>query len=448
MAEHSAAGGPADAFDAQLDALEGQIEAVRGALNRADPDVLLTDLESAHEELRVADEEIRAQRVEVARLLESHRTGRWQHERLIQMLPVAVVVTDAHGLVRSCNAAAESLLHLRVDRLVGLPLVSFVLTEDRSALRRRLSAAARERSSFRQVVGLVPRGGGAASAELVGSVSYDPITDVTEVTWVLIPDGGTEFGLPAGVRPTAAAALVELSKLPLHRMARAASVQRMAEICAEALRPDGAVSVTIGTPREPQIVATTSKLAQLLDGAQIAALEGPGIEAWEERRVVEVADLSEGTPWPHFAELAVGSGVRSVLSLPISAGSAAVGVLTVCSAEVHGFEGGLREVVELLVAGVGAVLHEIDLKAELEGTARTLSTALESRATIEQAKGVLMAQAGIGADEAFARLVKLSRDSNVKLRVLAARIVQEAARRRPGNEGDARGWEGRRGATG
>ncbi|PFG39077.1 PAS domain S-box-containing protein [Georgenia soli] len=433
MVEHSQAGGPADAFDDQLDALEKQIEAVRGALSRADSDALLADLQSAHEELRVADEEIRMQRAEVARLLESVHTRRWQHERLIQVLPVAVVVSDADGLIRSGNAAAAELLHVRAESLPGRPLVSFVLAEDRPKLRRRLATAVREHAPFRQVVALVPRGGEGASTELVASVSYDAVTDVTEVTWVLLRSGAREeYGLPAVLRPPAAAALVEMSKLPLHRIGRAASVARLAEICAQALRPDAGVSVTVGTPREPQLVATTSKAAQVVDGAQMVAMEGPGFDAWDNRRAVQVADLLGHSGWRRLTDLASGSGVRSVLALPITAGNDPVGVLALYSTELNGFDGGLRDVAELLVAAMAAVLHEIELKAELEDTARTLSQALESRATIEQAKGVIMAQAGVDADEAFARLVKRSRDSNVKLRVLAARIVQEAAGRRAG----------------
>jgi PAS domain-containing protein len=437
VTEPPPAAGPAEPFGAQLDALEEQIEAVRGALQRADPDVLLTELEAANEELRVADEEIRAQRVEVARLLDSHRTGRWQHERLLQVLPVAIVVSDANGLIRSCNAAAASLLRVRVDRLLGRPLISFVLAQDRPELRRRLAAGVRERSSFRHVVALLPRGGDGVSTEMVATVAYDAVTDVTEVTWVLLgTDGRADSGLPAVHRLSTAAALVELSELPLHRVGRADSVRRMAEICAQALGPETGVSVTVGAPREPQLVSTTSKLAQLADGAQMMALEGPGLTAWDERRAVHVGDLRAEHDWPRFAGPAAGSGVRSVLALPIAAGEAPSGVLTVYSAELHAFDGGVREVAGLLVSAVAAVLHEIDLQAELEGTARTLTQALESRATIEQAKGVIMAACGVDADEAFARMVKLSRDGNVKLRVLAARIVQKAAGRmhRPGTQ--------------
>ena len=50
---------------------------------------------------------------------------------------------------------------------------------------------------------------------------------------------------------------------------------------------------------------------------------------------------------------------------------------------------------------------------------------LESRATIEQAKGALMVVYGIGADDAFAMLQWRSQETNTKLRALATQIVAE-----------------------
>ncbi|WP_329245858.1 ANTAR domain-containing protein [Actinoallomurus sp. NBC_01490] len=47
---------------------------------------------------------------------------------------------------------------------------------------------------------------------------------------------------------------------------------------------------------------------------------------------------------------------------------------------------------------------------------------------IEQTKGVLMAQHGITADEAFQRLVRRSQDTNTKLRDVA-RAVLDGLRR-------------------
>jgi AmiR/NasT family two-component response regulator len=60
-----------------------------------------------------------------------------------------------------------------------------------------------------------------------------------------------------------------------------------------------------------------------------------------------------------------------------------------------------------------------ELASEVEG----LHKAMEHRAVIEQAKGVLMHEMRIGADAAFAVLAAASMRENVKLRDIAARIV-------------------------
>lgn len=54
-----------------------------------------------------------------------------------------------------------------------------------------------------------------------------------------------------------------------------------------------------------------------------------------------------------------------------------------------------------------------------------LRQALVSRAPIEQAKGILMAQRACPADEAFEILRTLSQDTNVKLRDVARSLIEE-----------------------
>ena len=56
---------------------------------------------------------------------------------------------------------------------------------------------------------------------------------------------------------------------------------------------------------------------------------------------------------------------------------------------------------------------------------RHLTTAMASRAVIEQAKGILMANHGVSSDEAFDRLRRQSQTENRKLRDIAADIVDE-----------------------
>jgi AmiR/NasT family two-component response regulator len=64
-----------------------------------------------------------------------------------------------------------------------------------------------------------------------------------------------------------------------------------------------------------------------------------------------------------------------------------------------------------------------------------LRDAVRSRAVIEQAKGIIMGERRCTAEEAFAVLVKLSQESNLKLRDVAHGLVGEAGgwtARRPG----------------
>ena len=63
------------------------------------------------------------------------------------------------------------------------------------------------------------------------------------------------------------------------------------------------------------------------------------------------------------------------------------------------------------------------LRAEVLG----LRTALTSRATIDQAKGIVMAQEACDEDTAFQVLVQKSKDSNVPLREVARALVYLAA---------------------
>ncbi|HEX7133710.1 MAG TPA: ANTAR domain-containing protein [Iamia sp.] len=89
----------------------------------------------------------------------------------------------------------------------------------------------------------------------------------------------------------------------------------------------------------------------------------------------------------------------------------------------------VEELASRIVAGVPSETD--DLVAEVAH----LRVALESRDVIGQAKGILMERHGIGADEAFARLVTMSRSGNVRLREIAENLVELRADL-PSPEGD------------
>jgi PAS domain S-box-containing protein len=85
---------------------------------------------------------------------------------------------------------------------------------------------------------------------------------------------------------------------------------------------------------------------------------------------------------------------------------------------------GTRVAAELTDAVAAAINENEALASEV----LNLRRALTSRATIDQAKGIVMAERHCTPDEAFATLVKLSSDSNVKLADVALALVYKAQR--------------------
>ncbi|WP_233608449.1 PAS and ANTAR domain-containing protein [Nocardia stercoris] len=95
---------------------------------------------------------------------------------------------------------------------------------------------------------------------------------------------------------------------------------------------------------------------------------------------------------------------------------------------------------------VGTAGYYVDLTATLAETAQdalqsTLAGVVESRAVIEQAKGLLMRNYRIDADQAFKILVWRSQETNTKLRDLAAQLVEDAVELPAPDSGTVSGFD-------
>ncbi|MGH3316613.1 MAG: ANTAR domain-containing response regulator [Nocardioidaceae bacterium] len=83
------------------------------------------------------------------------------------------------------------------------------------------------------------------------------------------------------------------------------------------------------------------------------------------------------------------------------------------------------DLLEWLASGVAAVLLHGEETQRLRTESRQLKQELTSRATIDQAKGIVMAQGNCDADEAIDRLKEVSRMRNAKLREVARILVAQ-----------------------
>ncbi len=416
-----------------------RVEALTGEGSDGDPGLgtILGEIDIAHEELRVAEEARRAQQRRLDDLLAARSDPRAWRRGLIASLPVAALVTDLSGVVLELNAAAWSLLGRPRDEILQHPLVDLVAGTDHGRLGEALAAVTSARTTSAVRLSLLNKHGDARPVELVAG-SDTPDAPGALITWVAA-DASVDDSDHPGAAMRTAEAFAEMCRLPLQAGADTRDVLARAALLVEKAIPHSdAVSITLGPPAEPEAQATDNSMAQAVDGAQLQAGEGPCLSAYTTGTVMVCQDLREDPRWQRLAPLAVPLGVAAVLGCPIRTDKHSLGVLNIYSREPDVFDERDRYVADLLVSAVLAVVQETRDRQELTALSHQLREALDSRAVIDQAKGILMSRGRYGADTAFAQLVAASRRSNVKVRDIAQLVVDDATR----EAADAEGTDG------
>ncbi|UQX89293.1 GAF and ANTAR domain-containing protein [Jatrophihabitans telluris] len=158
--------------------------------------------------------------------------------------------------------------------------------------------------------------------------------------------------------------------------------------------------------------------------------EGPCITAAQLGRTVVSAEIGQDGRWPRFGPRVARLGVRGVLSLPlILPDQMVVGALNCYSRAVNAFDTDASRLGALFATSAAVAVHNSQVFVRARTQAEQLQAALSTRAVIDQAIGIIRSRSGATNDEAFGRLRQLSQGENVKLAVVAERIVEEAARR-------------------
>ncbi len=192
---------------------------------------------------------------------------------------------------------------------------------------------------------------------------------------------------------------------------------------------DGAGLMLADSEQRLRSVAVSDDRFRQLEQLQIDHDEGPCIAAFEDKELVCVEDLQEESRWPSFSPAALDRGVRAVLASPIPYNQQAIGVVGVISHDRRPWspEG---ELALLAFTDLAALLIASMLQAQQQGELATqLQGALTSRAIIEQAKGVLVAQQRVPARDAYRQLRDRARHERRKLADVAAEIVDGAGPR-------------------
>ncbi|TQC48480.1 ANTAR domain-containing protein [Rhodococcus sp. WS4] len=193
--------------------------------------------------------------------------------------------------------------------------------------------------------------------------------------------------------------------------------------------------VTVLRSAGPVTAAATSDEVARLQELQHRFGEGPSLDAARSGDTVRADRAGARERWPAYAASSEQAGVHSYLSVPLLPGSEQPGALNLYGILPHAFHRMDEPVLELYVEAAAVAVRNARRYGEARNLIEQLRIAVRTRAVIDQAKGIVMALRGLDAETAFDVLVARSQRENVKLRVVAERVVATVSGRAPVRNG-------------
>jgi GAF domain-containing protein len=237
------------------------------------------------------------------------------------------------------------------------------------------------------------------------------------------------MGQIMGTTPTGGEdALLELSQLSASGEDLHGTLLKVADLARRYAGADMA-SITMLVDGRPTTAVYTDEDAPVIDASQYETGSGPCLDAYRHQVVYRIDDCAADPRWPTFTGDAAARGVLSSLSIPINAGEEGLGALNLYARRRCAFDDESAGRLAQFSTHAGVVLANARAYRVSVERGENLSRAMDSRATIDIATGILMASGGCSPEAAFQMLVSASQRENRKLRDIAAELVERTARR-------------------
>ena len=223
-----------------------------------------------------------------------------------------------------------------------------------------------------------------------------------------------------------ATAYASLSKLVYADRPLADTLEKVAVLATDALSETPEVSLTLIEDKRALTAATSGPVALGLDGTQYDADSGPCLDAARYGETIKVTVDGLDQPYRDFRQAARREGVTHTMSIGFSTGDQVMGAMNLYNSTGRPFGDDSDRIARAFAVCVGIVFANVERYRLASTRASHLEIALQSRAPIEQAKGILMTRHGCTSEAAFKILIGLSQTQNVKLRVIAQNLVDQA----------------------
>jgi transcriptional regulator with GAF, ATPase, and Fis domain len=186
----------------------------------------------------------------------------------------------------------------------------------------------------------------------------------------------------------------------------------------------GAAGILLGDQRGTlQVVAASTEQARLLELFQLQNDEGPCLECFSSGARVLSGDLAFDEKWPLFGAEALELGFHAVQAFPLRLRAVVIGTLNIFMESPVSIGAEDLELCQALADVATIAILQNQAAKEAQNINGQLQRALDSRITIEQAKGVLAERVQVDMTEAFALLRRYARDNNRALSQVAAEVV-------------------------
>jgi GAF domain-containing protein len=231
--------------------------------------------------------------------------------------------------------------------------------------------------------------------------------------------------------------IADLARLLLDDEGTDVPLQQLTDLAMTLIPGSAAAGVVAATDSTWVYAASRPDIAGL-HRQQMQAGSGPLVEAIRYGEARRVDDTEQEPRWPEACREIAAAGLRSCLILPLRTDRKPGGALVLYGRDPDAFTGAGHDVALLFAAQGGVAIRNAAAYRNCRQLVVNLQSALESRAVIEQAKGILVAEHGCDPELAFKELSRMSQNTNRKVRDISADLVAGRIDRqlfRPGEGG-------------
>jgi GAF domain-containing protein len=202
-------------------------------------------------------------------------------------------------------------------------------------------------------------------------------------------------------------------------------LDRLVSDCVSLIGVDAAAILLLNRDQHLEVVASSNEASHLMEVFQLESRSGPCVEAVQTGEPVSITDLDHlRQTWPAFSHAIEGVGFSAVYALPMRLRDEKIGALNLFNSSqppLSEFDSRLAQALAD-VATIGILQHRMVSRSSV--LVEQLQLALNTRISVEQAKGVIAEYGGVDMGEAFEAIRSYSRTNRLKLSSVAESLIR------------------------